>query len=103
MRSATTITQIGIYLAALFCVTLAVSALSIRNARQSGNHLEDVGGIAALALAIPAIRALLPGPSLNISTLLDAAFLFLFSVLISAILIRIALQVPYSEDAKEDT
>ncbi|TYC68284.1 hypothetical protein FMN63_11415 [Stappia sp. BW2] len=94
VRSATTVTQIGIYLAALFCVTVAVAALSIHNARQSGSHLEDVGGIAALALAIPAIRALLPGPNLNISTLLDAAFLLLFSILISAILIRIALQIP---------
>jgi hypothetical protein len=92
-RDANTITQAGIYLAALFCVVLSVAFFSVTHARKDGAHLEEVGGVVALALAIPAIRSLLPAPGFGISTLMDAGFLFLFSILIAAILLRIAIQI----------
>ena len=92
-RDNTTITHAAIYLIALLCVSLAVAFFSITRARQPGSHIEEIGGIVALALAIPAIRSLLPGPGVGILTLMDAGFLLLFSIVIAAILLRIALQI----------
>lgn len=83
------IAQAAVYALALFAVAVIVASLVVVRMRDAkSEHWEDVGALAALAIAVPTIRTLLPPPAVDVTTLLDAVFLLIFSIIISALLIR---------------
>lgn len=88
-RESGRVAQAAVYAVALLLVAIIIASLTLVRMRDTDSeHWEDIGALAALAIAVPTIRSLLPHPAVNVTTLLDTFFLLIFSIIVSALLIR---------------